>query len=225
MLKWIYDIANLIFPKTCAGCNKPLLKGENTVCLHCISELPDRLGINKEEVSQRFYGRINLEEAHAYLLFKRKGITQKLLHSVKYNANKELAKELGKMFGRRCKELGFFKDVDVIVPIPLHKSKLRLRGYNQSELLALGMAEEMDIILDQRSVIRNIKTATQTRKTRLDRWKNVEHIFEVINNDLKNKHVLLVDDVITTGATLESCAQTIMESETAKISVACLALA
>lgn len=225
MLKMIQDITNLVFPKICPGCKRPLLKLEDSICLHCLSNLPERLTLNTQELKQRFYGRLQLEEAFAFLLFKRKGITQNLLHSIKYNGNQKLGLELGVIFGDRCKSLDLFEKVDIVIPIPLHKSKLRYRGFNQSAIMAKGLASSLGILLDEKSVIRKIKTATQTKKTRMERWKNVDQTFNVITNELQGKHVLLVDDVITTGATLESCGQTILEAGASKISIACLALA
>lgn len=225
MIEMIHDFVNLVFPKICPGCKRTLLKTENSVCLHCLSSLPERLTINKEELRKRFYGRLNLEEAFAFLLFKKSGITQNLLHSIKYNGNQDLGLEIGMLFGKRCKKYSLFNTVDIVVPVPLHKSKLRFRGFNQSAIIAKGLAISLGVILDQKSVIRNIKTTTQTKKTRIERWINVDQTFKVVTPNLKGKHVLLVDDVITTGATLESCGQTILSGGAAKISIACLAMA
>lgn len=225
MIQKISDIVNLLFPKTCPGCNKALLKEETSICLHCQSNLPRRLTFNKEELEQRFYGRLKIEEAYAFLLFKNRGLTQKLLHAIKYNGNQSLAVELGVLFGVNCKEQKLFSSIGVVVPIPLHKSKLRFRGFNQSALIAEGLANSLGVELDEESVIRKIKTSTQTKKTRTERWKNVDRTFMVGKSTLEGKHVLLVDDVITTGATLESCGQTILASGASKISIACLALA
>ena len=225
MLDVIQDITNLVFPKICPGCKRSLLKSERSICLHCLSKLPERLSVNKGELKQRFYGRLNLEEAHAFLLFKRKGITQNLLHALKYNGDQELGLALGNLFGNRCNTLKLFSAIDIIVPIPLHKSKLRLRGFNQSAIIGKGLEESLGVCLDENSVLRNVKTTTQTKKNRMERWKNVDQIFKVVGSNLQGKHVLLVDDVITTGATLESCGQAILDAGAAKISVACLALA
>jgi len=225
MLDVIQDITNLVFPKICPGCKKPLLKTEEFICLHCLSNLPERLTIKSKELEQRFYGRLKLAEAHAFLLFKRKGITQNLLHAIKYNGDKKLGVELGKLFGKRCRELNLLSTVDVIIPIPLHTSKLRLRGFNQSALIGKGLAESLDVFLDEKAVIRRVNTTTQTKKNRMERWKNVDQTFKVVSSNLKSKHVLLVDDVITTGATLESCGQVILNAGATKISIACLALA
>lgn len=225
MIDILHDIINLVFPKVCPGCKRPLLKLEDSICLHCISDLPERLTLKNEDLKQRFYGRLDLDEAYAFLLFKRMGIAQKLLHEIKYNGNQTLGLELGTLFGKKCEELSLYSNVDVIVPIPLHTSKYRFRGFNQSALIAQGLSSSLGILCDEQSVIRKVKTATQTRKNRMQRWKNVDQTFSVTSQKLKNKHVLLVDDVITTGATLESCGQTLLGAGVRKVSIACLALA
>ncbi len=225
MLKFFQHIINLVFPNTCPGCRRPLLKTEASICLHCQSILPRRLNFKSENLKQRFYGRIPLDEAHGYLLFKSKGITQRLLHSIKYQGNTTLAVELGCLFGQECRKQKYFSTVDYVVPVPLHISKYRYRGFNQSALIAQGLASTLEVELDFKSVIRIIKTATQTKKNRMERWKNVDQIFKVVSKELKGKHVLLVDDVITTGATLESCGQCLLDAGVAKVSIACLALA
>lgn len=225
MLAVLKDLVSLIFPQVCPGCNRTLLKMENSICLHCQSKLPKRLNLKTDELKQRFYGRLPLEEAHGFLLFKSKGVTQKILHSIKYSGNQELAVEMGELFGKNCTALHLFSTVDVIVPVPLHISKYRFRGFNQSALIAEGLATSLGASLDIWSVIRMIRTSTQTKKSRIERWKNVDKIFAVVTEQLKGKHVLLVDDVITTGATLESCGQTILDAGAVKVSIACLALA
>ncbi len=225
VFNFLQDFFRLIFPQVCAGCSRPLVKVEKSICLHCLSKLPTRLNFKREELKQRFYGRIQLEEAYGFLLFKNKGLTQKLLHSIKYKGNKELAVKMGCLFGASCKERSLFSSVDVIVPIPLHISKLRFRGFNQSALIAQGLASELGVEMNDTAIIRKTKTTTQTKKSRTERWLNVDNSFEVVSNRLTNKHVLIVDDVITTGATLESCGQSILNSGAQKLSVACLALA
>jgi len=230
VFNYITDIISLVFPETCAGCSRALLNTEKTICLHCLSNLPVRLSLKSKDLMQRFYGRLTLAEAHAFLLFKRKGLTQNLLHAIKYKGNQALAIELGLLFGIQCKALSMYSGVDLIVPVPLHKSKLRFRGFNQSALIAEGMSKGLEKPYNQNCVIRKIKTATQTKKNRMERWKNVEHIFGVspdpyLEEKVKNKHILLVDDVITTGATLESCGQAILNAGAQKLSIACLALA
>ncbi len=225
MASVMQDMLRLVFPHTCPGCGRTLLKAEHNLCLHCQVHLPKRLTFNSQELAQRFYGRLPLSEIYAYLLFKRNGITQHLLHAIKYHGNQELAQELGNKFGLDCNKLTLFTTVDTVVPVPLHKSKLRLRGFNQSELIAKGLANQLGCTLDNHTVHRVKKTPTQTRKNRMERWQNVAQIFEATTNQLAGKHVLLVDDVITTGATLESCGQALLQTGVSKLSIACLAIA
>lgn len=225
MVKGFAEISNLLFPRVCPGCNRPLVKKERELCIHCLSGLPQRLHLKTDELHQRFYGRVKLDEAHAFLFFKRSGLTQKILHEIKYRGNQELAVEMGRLFGEQCTKQGMYKLVEIIVPVPLHKSKLRLRGFNQSELIARGMAEKLGVRVVPDSVTRLIKTSTQTKKSRMERWKNVERIFEADYSVLKGKNVLVIDDVITTGATLESCVQSVLEAGALKVSIGCLAMA
>lgn len=225
MAKIISDIVSLIYPSTCPGCGRSLLREEQELCLHCQVNLPVRLAVWNTALEQRFYGRLQLEEVYAYLLFTRKGLTQKLLHSIKYRGNKELAKKLGAMFGCACKKRGLYKTVELVAPIPLHKSKERLRGFNQSALIAESLANELGCHFTEDLLERKRKTSTQTRKNRMERWQNVADIFEVKKNSIANQHILLVDDVVTTGATLESCGQSLVDAGVKKLSVACLALA
>lgn len=225
MVRPLTDIANLLFPKVCPGCQRPLLKSENELCIHCQTGLPVRLHLTSGELIQRFYGRVLLTEAHTFLSFSRSGLSQRILHEIKYGGNRELAIEMGRLFGEKCSELELYKSIDVIVPVPLHDSKLRLRGFNQSELIAKGLGEKLGVPVETKAVTRLVKTSTQTKKSRTERWKNVERIFETSQSALSGKHVLIVDDVITTGATLESCVQSILDAGAKKVSAGCLAMA
>lgn len=225
MVRPLTDIANLLFPKVCPGCQRPLLKSENELCIHCQTGLPVRLHLTSGELIQRFYGRVLLTEAHTFLSFSRNGLAQRILHEIKYGGNRELAIEMGRLFGEKCSELELYKSIDVIVPVPLHDSKLRLRGFNQSELIAKGLGEKLGVPVETKAVTRLVKTSTQTKKSRTERWKNVERIFETSQSALSGKHVLVVDDVITTGATLESCVQSILDAGAKKVSAGCLAMA
>jgi ComF family protein len=165
-----------------------------------------------------------VESASSYLYFQKKGITQKLLHQLKYKGQKEVGRKLGLYYGYDLKE---HLEADCIIPIPLHKSRLRTRGYNQSEWFGKGLSEAMEIPMDSGSVVRIRKTETQTRKGRYKRWENVEGIFAVMDPEkLAGCHVLLVDDVVTTGATLEACAQALVAAVAdVKISVVTIAVA
>ena len=164
-------------------------------------------------------------DARSYLKFYNAGVSQKLLHEIKYKGDKALGEYLGSVFIRHLSTEKAFKNIDVVVPIPLHKSKLLSRGYNQSYFLAKGMAQELKIKVDDETVIRAKKSETQTRKSRAQRWQNVSGIFQVTNDSFKDKNVLLVDDVITTGATLEACGEAILDAGAKSLSLAALAAA
>lgn len=222
------DFYRLFFPKLCGACNTPLTKGEQYLCVHCRIDLPfTNFEIIKENpIEKLFYGRAQIELATSMLFFSKGDKVQNIMHNIKYNEQKELAVFIGKIFGERLQNILAINSVTSIIPIPLHPQKQHLRGFNQSELFAQGMNEVLNIELCTDNVFRNVNTETQTRKNRIERWQNVEKVFDIKNpSALKNKHVLLVDDVLTTGATLEACAQAIIEQCNCKVSIATIAVA
>jgi ComF family protein len=223
MKKVLHDFIDLVFPNCCPGCDQPLVSGEQHLCTSCEVDLP--LYPANEDILQNFAGRLNLDEARAFLKFYHGGIAQNLLHHIKYKGDQELGEYLGRMFIQHLRKESAFNNVEVVVPVPLHKSKLRARGYNQSEVLAKGIADVLGITVDTSSVVRIKKSETQTRKDRAARWQNVSGIFTLTNGNLQGKRVLLVDDVITTGATLEACGETILAAGASSLSVAALAAA
>jgi ComF family protein len=176
-------------------------------------------------VEKLFWGRIKIENATAFLFYEKGSKYGHLLHQFKYKGYTEIGLKLGKLFGSQLIETNF-KDIDLIVPVPLHSAKFRKRGFNQSEIIALGISASLGKPVAGQALKRNIFTSTQTKKGRFERWKNVEGIFTVKNPELlKNKHILLIDDVITTGATLEAVGNAILKIEGTKLSVATLAIA
>lgn len=221
------DLLNLLFPRCCAGCNDELAKGEQSVCTNCLVSLP-RTGHWKNEdnpVARIFWGRIKAERVATLFHFQKGGRLQEIMHKFKYKNQKEIGRELGIHFAHHLKETKF-SEVNVIVPIPLHFSKLKKRNYNQSEEIAKGLSEILNIEIDTTSVVRHLANETQTMKNRYDRWSNVENIFAVVEPQrLIGKHVLLVDDILTTGATLEACAAKILEIKNTKVSIVALASA
>ncbi len=222
------DFYRLFYPKICGGCDVPLAKGEEHLCFNCRLELPfTNFEIIKENpVEKIFRGRVHLEFATSLLFFAKGEKVQNILHNIKYNEQKELAVYIGRIFGERLQNNPYLKDVTAIVPVPLHPQKQHLRGYNQSELFAEGMNEIMKAGLMTDIISRDINTETQTRKTRTERWENVEKAFVVKQpKQLAHQHILLVDDVLTTGATLEACAQTLLQSADCKVSIATVAFA
>lgn len=182
--------------------------------------------IENNPVEKIFEGRIQIEFATALLYFSKGEKTQHLLHHIKYNDRKQLAIFLGNLFGERLKQRHQEIQFDAIVPIPLHPKKQQLRGYNQSTYIAKGIATILEIPILENVVIRNSNTDTQTRKNRIERWENISSAFSLKPNcNLENKHILIVDDVLTTGATLEACAQTLKSKQNLKISIATIAIA
>jgi ComF family protein len=224
----INDFFRLIFPVTCAACGEVLMKNERVICLSCNYHLP-RTNFHFDEynpVASIFWGRVRIENATAFYFFNKGSKFRHLVHELKYNGRKDIGLELGRIFGHEIITSEGFSHVDMIVPVPLHRKKQKKRGFNQSECIASGISEAIGKPLDTSSIIRSVHSSTQTRKSRYDRWLNVEGIFRVINPIiLAGKHILLVDDVVTTGATLEACATAILKVEGTKVSVAVLAVA
>jgi ComF family protein len=222
------DILKLIFPPTCAACGGILVKNERVICLQCNYDLP-RTDFHLEQdnpVAQIFWGRVRIENATAFYFFNKGSRFRHLVHELKYNGRKDIGLELGRIFGYEIGKKDEYRQTDLIVPVPLHRKKQKKRGFNQSECIAHGISQALGRPLDINSIIRSFHSSTQTRKSRYDRWLNVEGIFRVINPEiLTGKHILLVDDVITTGATIEACATEILKIEGTKVSVAVLAVA
>ena len=222
----INDFFNLIFPKLCSACNGALLKNEDIICTSCIVNLPKtKFHLDKENpVNKVFWGRVQVEMATSFYSFSKKSKVQRLLHQLKYKGVKGVGFVVGKLFGYDLKNSAYFKGIDFIVPVPLHKNKLKKRGYNQSEWIAKGISESMGVPINLDSLFRKEDSQTQTKKGRYKRWENVGEIFDVSNNNLDKKNILLVDDVVTTGATIEACAQVLINRK-CKVFVATIAYA
>ncbi len=222
------DFLELFYPRLCVGCGKKLYRDERFVCLECLSSLPLTQDHESADnfVEQHLYGRPFIESATALMLYEKESVPQKLLHEIKYHGAKELARSLGRMLGRDLRG-GRFASVDMIVPVPLHPNRLKWRGYNQSEWFAMGLSEELGLPVRTDLVERVTETSTQTKKNAEERWENVQGIFSLKKDaplqDIKGKHVLVVDDVITTGATLMACAAAIATIGDVRISAASLA--
>jgi ComF family protein len=224
----IDDFISLLFPKICASCGNSLWKHEETVCLSCEFHLPrTNFHLSLENpVSRLFWGRVNLESAAAHLYFNKGNRVQRLIHQLKYKGRKDIGIYLGRQYGYHLVNSPFFRTVQLIVPVPLHPKKLRQRGFNQSEQIAIGLGDSMRVPVDPVALFRRKETETQTKKSRFRRWQNVAEVFEVKNpGSLEMKHVLLVDDVITTGATLEACIRVLLPIHGIRISVAAIAVA
>ena len=220
------DFISLFFPQYCAGCSGFLVKGEDTLCTNCLMELPKTHYHTRFEnpLLNKLAGRLPIRHGLAFLKFQKGGVVQHLLHQLKYNNHPEIGERLGKAYGRELAEASFGSEFDLIIPVPLHQARLRHRGYNQSAFFAKGLSESMNITWDESISIRKMATASQTRKTRAERWENVHHVFSIGSHiDLSQKRILLVDDVITTGATLEACGHQLLDSGCAALSIACIA--
>ncbi len=228
-IKSIFDsVIGLIYPDYCPGCGTPLSSGEHYICTKCISDLPFTYFNNsrKNIVSELLWGRIKqLERTYSLCYFAKKSNLYKLIHNLKYEHKPEIGVELGIYLGNELQKTNM-TDFDTIIPVPLHLKKEKIRGYNQSEKIAEGIASVMNKSIDSKSVIRIIYTETQTKKNKDERWENVKNIFVVKKpENLKNKHILIVDDVITTGATIESMSNQMSKIQGIKISVASIAVA
>ncbi len=219
---------NLLFPDLCRLCHNPLVGNEKLICTACRMALPTT-GLEPftmEQLAMRLYGQVPFAYVLAYLKFYRSGITRTLLHQIKYGNCPELGVMAGRWFGYLLKEKKLTNHFDLIIPVPLHKRKLRQRGYNQSERIATGIAESSNLEISIDTIKRIRMNESQTNKSRLERWQNVENIFKVTHPEkIKGKNILLIDDVITTGATIESCAMVLLESEAASVSAGALAMA
>ena len=220
------DFISLFYPNYCRGCGEALVKGEEHVCTRCILELPrtDFHRNHYNKLHRRLDGRLRLDHALAFLHFVKNGTVQNLLHELKYNNQPELGITLGRVYGESLKHAGLAQQIDVIVPVPLHQTRFRKRGYNQSEEFAKGLSGQLDRPVDTTSLFRTRSTETQTRKSKLLRWENVKEVFAA-SRSVDGKRVLLVDDVITTGATLEACGQALFLGGCASLSIAGIAIA
>lgn len=217
----------MFFPELCSGCGKNLFKSEHLICIDCIYHLPyTDFHLDKDNrVARQLWGRIPFKQASAYLYFQKGLRVQNLMHQLKYNSKPEVAYKLGEMYGMKLLNSEMMENVEAIVPVPLHPARLRKRGYNQSEHFAMGLSTSLKIPVNT-SLIRNIYTQTQTRKSRFMRYENMKEVFDLAqNHSLENKHVLLVDDVITTGATIEACALELTKITGLTISIATIAFA
>lgn len=224
---WVKALFHLVYPRYCICCNKLLVEGENWVCQHCAFDLPFVTDDDspENETANILAGRLIFDNARSVLHFQKGNKTQELLHQLKYKGNQPLGIDLGKLAGWYLRNSSVAK-ADAIVPVPLHPEKQRTRGYNQSVLIAQGIGTTFGIPVWADVVVRRRPTSTQTRLGRYERWENVEDVFEVIKpNKIVAKHLLLIDDVLTTGATLEACGHALLAVEGVRLSVVTLAKA
>jgi ComF family protein len=219
---------HLLFPEICVACGQDLPATGSCFCLKCQFALaPSDMYLSREnEFTDRFWGRLPLQGGAALYYFTRKSPIQRALHQLKYHNKPDIGIQIGREFGKRLLQSEVFRSVDLIIPVPLHPRKERLRGYNQSRMFAQGLAESMEIPFSTTALVRNRFTESQTRKKRIERFQNVEQVFSVKKTALvEGRHLLLVDDVLTTGATLEICGQTLLEIPGTRLSMATIAIA
>ncbi len=226
--RYTEDLINLLFPELCNGCGKLLYHGEKDICTKCLYDLPfTDFHLHEDNlVAKQLWGRLQINAAMAMLYFKKGTKVQNLIHGLKYAGKTDIGLSLGKLLANRLYKSDFYADIDIVIPVPLHQKKLRQRGYNQSEYIAKGLAEELGISVSTKHLLRNKSTESQTKKARYTRYENMQDVFNVKNmDDLLGKHILLVDDVITTGATLEACGNVLLNCGIKKLSIAAIAFA
>ncbi|MCB0630043.1 MAG: phosphoribosyltransferase family protein [Saprospiraceae bacterium] len=228
LARYFTHLLDLLYPRLCLACSTALPIGEEVLCLFCRHKLPvtDYHLMKDNPFSERFWGRLPLHSGTSLYHFNKGGKVQHLIHELKYHHQPEIGRQLGKIHGRLLKDSPWFSGVQLILPVPLHPRKQHKRGYNQSAQYAVGLAEGMEVPWSDHHLFRTNYTDTQTAKSRLERFDNVREVFALKQTaTLENKHVLLVDDVITTGATLEACGQHLLQVPGLTLSMATIAFA
>lgn len=226
--EYLADFISLFYPQLCSSCGHSLHKGEEVICTFCRHYLPKtyyHLERNNA-IEKHFWGRVDITRAAACYFFQKGSRVQHLIHQLKYKGKTEVGVAIGKIYGHDLLQSVDYRTVDMIVPVPLHQSKELLRGYNQADLFSEGLSHAMEKPWNKHALLRVAATETQTHKTRFERWQNVGSVFKVAHPDtLAGKHILLTDDVITTGSTLEACAQIILALPETRVSIATMACA
>lgn len=222
----LHSLLHLFLPHHCAGCNSDIISNRQVLCMHCIDRLPltnfHMHGNNP--VEKIFWGRIAVTCAASYLYFSKDSLLQRIVHHLKYKGNKELGLFIGRKMGEALTQTNRFNDIDVIVPLPLYAARERKRGYNQALVLCQGMAEIFNRPVLHQVISRRSLSETQTHKNRIERWQNMQGKFALQQPEaIAGKHILLVDDVITTGATLEACGQELLTAESTRLSIMTMA--
>lgn len=230
LASFLADFTSLIFPQICLACSESLGRGEEHICTPCRVQLPytdyHTLPDQQNPLARRFWGKVPVQYALSYLRFLRHGRVQHLLHQLKYQGQREVGQVLGRWYGLELTKQGLHTEFDLIVPVPLHPRKLAKRGFNQSDCFAEGLAQGLDVPWSPTALRRIEYTDSQTRKNRTQRWQNVATVFEVADvATVAGKRILLVDDVLTTGATLEACATALLVQGCTQVSIATIACA
>ena len=222
-----WSLRSLFFPDPCAGCGRALDRSTPCLCPVCMIALPHTgmAGKRGNAVERIFWGRTDVRAAYAELHFTPGSIVRNILHNIKYHDDRQAAAFMGRIMGRSISSVGPFRDMDAIVPLPLHPVRLKKRGYNQAELLANGMAEVCGIPVRRDILRRVVATTTQTRRSRMERWENVHSAFHADDHVMPGAGLILVDDVVTTGATLEAAAAALLTAPARSVCIATLAWA
>lgn len=226
-IKIINDIQSLFFPEICFGCNGLLIRNESILCIKCRHQLPLSNSIHEKEneVERVFYGRSKITFACSLFHYKKEGIVQQLIHHLKYKGHEEIGVFIGRWMASELVSSVHLNTIDLIIPVPLHKKKRRKRGYNQVSAFGKEISKKLGVPFKENILLRNKNNKTQTFKNRLARWQKQGEIFYVKDTEpIKQKHILLVDDVITTGATIEACVKTLRSAANCSISVASMAI-
>jgi len=224
----INNLINLLFPKVCLACTNALTDNEAYICTNCRHELPvTNIHFDgSDEVKKVLYGRVKLENGTALLRFQKRGKVQHLIHNLKYKGHQEIGEFLGSWLGEELKQVDAYRNIDVVIPVPLHKLKQRKRGYNQVDRFGKQVAKSLNAKYLDSVLTKITNTSSQVKKNRLSRWNSIDEIFSIQNlHKINGKHILLVDDLITTGATIEACANQLLKAKNIKISMATMAIA
>ena len=222
------DLLHLFYPHQCSGCASDALEKDQILCYRCLNNLPKTgmQDIQNNMVERVFSGRLPIHAAHSEFFFSKGKLVQQLLHQIKYKGNQQLGIYLGEMLGQSLSNNKRFANINAIIPMPMLKKKAITRGYNQAMIISKGVQKITGIPIVENLIVRTKKTATQTKKSRSERWQNVNGTFEINDGESwKGKHVLLIDDVLTTGATLEACGNTLLNISGLTLSLAVLAFA
>ncbi len=221
------DLLYLFYPTYCAACNDALHSNERLLCTSCRHELP--LGnfhnVNAKKIEKVFYGRVKIENAASLFVFEKNGLVQNLIHNLKYKGREEIGEELGKWLGETLIQDPNYQTIDAVIPVPLHKKRLRERGYNQVEKFGIEIAKKLNAEYIDAVLQKKRYNTKQSKRSRDSRWINTSETFDIKNESLlKEKHILLVDDIVTTGATLEACIHALKSIPNLKISIATMAI-
>lgn len=222
------SIINLFFPKVCHACASFLSDNEYTVCISCRHNLPvTNFHFNKDDtVAKTLRGRVKIESGTALFRYEKKGPVQQLIHNLKYKGHEHLGELLGDWLGGELKTIAAYKNIDTVIPVPMHEKKLKRRGYNQVTKFGQQIALALDAPFIDDALVKITNSVSQTKKSRVARWSKDDELFALKNiSKIEGKHILLVDDIITTGATLEACCSVLNQAKNIKISIATMAIA